>query len=218
MTTFSSNNQAEKVAHSLSNCQACALNSPRALKQTFIVNENISHVSMKSFIEKDYQNFDSLCKQRIGQPFADLVNKFPKKLVLRDTDAEVKAARKATLQECTKQCSASLHKSSLLAACTHDISLSKMNKIRKSQCFDPLKPSGTQKKRLPVNTSECSRYDELVAKLKGWDTSCPFIATEVADEFGITGTDSGHELNLLAIKVNPAMPNLGIQAKPKSVT
>ena len=50
MTTFSSNNwnkltPAEKAAHSLSNCQACALNSPEEqksfpLKPTFIVNEN----------------------------------------------------------------------------------------------------------------------------------------------------------------------------------
>ena len=134
---------------------------------------------MKSFIEKDYQNFDSLCKQRTGQPFADLANKFPQKLGLRDTDAEVKVAKQATLQE----------KSSLLAAYTHDISLNKMDKIRKSQCFEPPKPSGTQKKRFPVKSSECSRYDELVAKLKGWNTSCPFVATEVADEFGITGTD-----------------------------
>ena len=64
LTTFSSNNwnkltPAEKAAHSLSNCQACALNSPKEqksfpLKPTFIVNEN-DHVSMKSFIEKDYR-------------------------------------------------------------------------------------------------------------------------------------------------------------------
>ena len=92
-----------------------------------------------------------------------------------------------------------------------------MDKIRESQCFEPPKPSGTQKKRLPVKSSECSRYDELVAKLKGWDTSCPFVATEVADEFGITGTDRGHKLKLLAFEVNSALPNLGIQAKPKSV-
>ena len=58
-----------------------------------IVNEN-DHVSIKFFIEKDYQNFDSLCKQRTGHPFADLANKFPQKLGLRDTDAEVKAAKK----------------------------------------------------------------------------------------------------------------------------
>ena len=125
LTTFSSNNwnkltPAEKAAHSLSNCQACALNSPKEqksfpLKPTFIVNEN-DHVSMKSFIEKDYQNFDSLCKQRTGQPFADLANKFPQKLGLRDTDAEVKAAKKATLQECTKQCSASLQKKFLVGS------------------------------------------------------------------------------------------------------
>ena len=38
-----------------------------------------------------------------------------------------------------------------------------------------------------MKSSECSRYDELVAKLKVWDTSCSFVATEVADEFGITG-------------------------------
>ena len=68
-----------------------------------------------------------------------------------------------------------------------------------------------------MKSSEYSRYDELVAKLKGWDTSYPFVATEVADEFGITGTDRGHKLKLLAIEVNPAIPNLGIQAKPKSV-
>ena len=43
--------------------------------------------------------------------------------------------------------------------------------------------------RTGLKSSECSRYDELVAKLKGWDTLCPFVATEVADEFGITGTD-----------------------------
>ena len=36
-------------------------------------------------------------------------------------------------------------------------------------------------------------------------------------ELGITGTDRGHKLKLLAIEVNPAIPNLGIQAKPKSV-
>ena len=56
-----------------------------------------------------------------------------------------------------------------------------------------------------------------MAKLKGWDNSCPFAAAEVADEFGITGTDRGHKLKLLAIEVNPAIPNLGIKAKPKSV-
>ena len=83
-----------------------------------------------------------------------------------------------------------------------------MNKIRKSQCFEPPKPSGTQKKRFPVKSSECSRYDELVAKLKGWDTSCPFVATEVADECGITGTDRGHKLKLLVIEVNPAITEL----------
>ena len=226
LATYSLNNwnkltPAEKAAHSLSNCQACALNSPKEqksfpLKPTFIVHEN-DHATMKSFIEKDYQDFNSLCKQRTGQRFADLVNKFPQKLGLRDSDAEVKAANKATLQECTKQCSESLQKTSLLAAYTHDISLSKMDKIKKSQCFEPPKPSGTQKKRFPVKSSECSRYDELVAKVKGWDTSCPFVATEVADEIGITGTDRGHKLKLLAIEVNPAIPNLAIQAKPKSV-
>ena len=95
----------------------------------FIVNEN-DHVSMKSFIEKDYQDFDSLCKQRTGQPMADWLNKFPQKLGLRDTDAEVKAPKIATLQECTKQCSASLQKSSLLAAYIHvHISISKIDKI-----------------------------------------------------------------------------------------
>ena len=111
--------------------------------------------------------------------FADLTNKFPQKLGLRDTDAEVKAAKKQ------------LYRSSLLAAYTHDIGLSKMDKIRKSQYF--------QKKIFPVKSSGCSRYDELVAKLKSWDTSCPFVAAEVADEFGITGTDRGHKLKLLAI-------------------
>ena len=151
---------------------------------------------MKSFIQKDYQNFDSLCKQRTGQPFADLANKFPQKLGLylsRDTDAEVKAAKK------------------------HDISLSKMDKIRKFQCFEPPKPSGTQKKRFPVKSSECSRYDELVAKLKGWDTSCPFVATEVADECGITGTDRGHKLKLQAIEVNPAIPNWAFRISPNQL-
>ena len=49
---------------------------------------------MKSFVEKDHQDFDSLCKQRTGQPLADLANKFPQKLGLRDIDAEVKAAKK----------------------------------------------------------------------------------------------------------------------------
>ena len=68
---------------------------------------------MKAFIEKGYQDFDSLCKQRTGQPFADLPNTFPQKLGHIYTDAEVEAAKKATLQECTKQCSASLQKSSL---------------------------------------------------------------------------------------------------------
>ena len=82
-----------------------------------------------------------------------------------------------------------------------------MDKIKKSQCFEPPKTSGTQKKRFPVKSSECSRYDELVAKLKGWDTPCPFVATEVANEFGITGTDRGHKLKLLTIEVNPAIPN-----------
>ena len=69
-----------------------------------------------------------------------------------------------------------------------------MDKIRNSQCLESLKPSGTQKKRFPVTSSECGRYNELVAKLKGWDTSCPFVATEVADEFGITGTDRGSQV------------------------
>ena len=89
-----------------------------------------------------------------------------------------------------------------------------MDKIKKSQCFEPPKPSGTQKKRFPVKSSECSRYDEVVAKLKGWNTSRPFVATEVANELSITGTDTGYKWMLLAIE---AIPNLDIQAKPKSV-
>ena len=68
-----------------------------------------------------------------------------------------------------------------------------------------------------MKSSECSRYSELVAKLKSWDTSCPFVATEITDEFGIAGTDRGHKLKLQAIEGNPAVPHLGIQAKPKSV-
>ena len=98
----------------------------------------------------------------------------------RDTDAEVTADKKSNSAGMHQQCSESLQKTSLLAACTHDISLSKMDKMRKSQCFEPPKPSGTQKERFPVK--------------KGWDTSCPFVATEVADEFGITGTDRGPKL------------------------
>ena len=39
----------------------------------------------------------------------------------------------------------------------------------------------------------------------------------LSSKVGITGTDKGHKLKLLAIEVNPAIPNLGIQDKPKSV-
>ena len=40
-----------------------------------------------------------------------------------------------------------------------------------------------------MKSSECSRYNELVAKLK-----VGFVAIEVTDEFGTTGTDRGHKL------------------------
>ena len=184
LATFSSSNwdkltSAEKAAHSRSNCEACAQNFLREqksfpLKPTFFLPEK---VSAKSFIENDYKAFNNLCEQKTGQPFADLANKYPQRLGLRDTDAELKSTEKSVLHESVKQCDASILKSSLVAAYTHDVSLNKMDKIRKVQYFNPPKPADSPKTRFAVKPSECSRYDELVARLKSWDSSCPFVAT-----------------------------------------
>ena len=92
-----------------------------------------------------------------------------------------------------------------------------MDSIRKSQCYIPPKVSEKTKKRYSVKPHECARFDELVAYLKNWDSSLSFKATAIADEFGVNGSDRGHKLKLLALEVNPAIPGLQIQPKPKSI-
>ena len=162
LVTFSSNNwdkltPTEKAAHSLSNCQACAANYLQEqksfpMKPTFFLPEN---VSVKSFIENDYKAFNKLCEQKTGQPFSDLANKYPQRLGLRDTDAELRSTQKSVLHESVKQCEASIQKSSLMAAYTHDVSLNKMDKIRKVQCFNTPQPADSPKARFAVKPSEC---------------------------------------------------------------
>ena len=51
-----------------------------------------------------YKTFENICREKTGQPFSELANQFSRKLGLRATNAEVEAAKKATLQECTRQC------------------------------------------------------------------------------------------------------------------
>jgi hypothetical protein len=192
LSTFSSSkwdnlSPAEKAQHSLSNCKACANNYPKEqesfpLKPIYRMEEN-ECTSSVSFVEKEFKSFDAKCREIVGQPFADLANKYPKQFGLRDTDSELKAAIRATQKQCTKECNASLQNSALVAVYSNDVSLNKMEKLRKAQYYDPPDTSRPKKKRCALKASECTRFDDLVDKLKEWDSSCPFVATAVANEF-----------------------------------
>ena len=113
LTTFFSKNWDklsvnERAAHSLSNCQACARafckeQKSFPLKPVFMI-EKDDRTSVKSFIENEFQDFNRLCRQRTGQAFENLANRYPHELGLRDTDAEVNHVIADTRKQFTQKC------------------------------------------------------------------------------------------------------------------
>ena len=226
MSTFSSLNwnklsSSDKAAHSLSNCYACA-NNFLMLQKSFPLapiyepNSLSESASEKSFIENEYPKFDSLCKQTVGQPFSVLANRHPDKLGLRNTNSEVQKAIRDTQHKCTAECNASLEKSTLQAAYSTDLSFSRLQRHCKAQYHEPPNESSRKKKRYSLQSHPCNRYDELVDKLTNWDDSTPFIATSLAKDFEVVGTDAAYKIKLLALELNPTIPGLEIKPKQKS--
>ena len=211
----------DKGAHSLSKCYACAKTYPKlqksfSLTPTYEPNDLSGSVSVKSFIENKYPKFDSLCKQTVGQPISVLADRHPEKLGLRDINSEVLKAIRDTKCKCTAECNASLEKSTLQAAYSTDLSFSRLQRYCKAQYYEPPNESIRKKKRYSLQSNQCNRYDELVDKLTNWDDSTPFIATSLAKDFEVVGTDAAHKIKLLALELNPTIPGLEIKPKQKS--
>ena len=211
MSTFSSLNWnklslSDKAAHSLPNCYACA-NNFLMLQKSFPLapiyepNSLSESASEKSFIKNEYPKFDSLCKQTVGQLFSVLANRHPDKLGLRNTKSEVQKAIRDTQRKCTAECNASLEKSTLQAAYSTDLSFSRLQRYCKAQYYEPPNESSRKKKRYSLQSHQCNRYDELVDKLTNWDDSTPFIATSLAKDFEVVGTDAAHKIKTSCFRI-----------------
>ena len=201
---------------------ACAKTYPKLQKSfplmpTYEPNNLSGSVSVKMVIENEYPKFNSLCKQTVGQPFSVLTNRHPEKLGLRDTNSEVQKAIRDTKRKCTAECNSSLEKSTLQAAYATDLSFSRLQMYSKAQYYEPPNESSKKKKCYSLQPHQCNRFDELVDKLRNWDDSTPFVATHLAKDFEVVGTDAAHKRKLLALELNPTIPGLEIKPKCKSI-
>ena len=209
----------EKGTHSLSNCHACASNFD-SIQRTFPLKPYFQPTTLlteASFIENEYPKFNEKCKKLIGKSFPEIAANNAKKLGLRYINGEVQKAIKDTKRKCTAECNASLEKSTLRAAYATDLSFSRLQKYSKAQYYEPPNESSKKKKRYSLQSHQCNRYDELVDKLRNWDESTPFVATHLAKDFEVVGTDASHKLKLLALELNPTIPGLEIKPKRKSI-
>ena len=108
-----------------------------------------------------------------------------------------------TEHKCISECSDSLNKSTLSAAYCTDTSLNKMERLRKVQYYELPDKSRPKKKRRALQTHECTNFDDLNRRIKEWDKSTGFTATDLDKEFGINGSDAAHKIKLLAMELNP---------------
>ena len=94
-----------------------------------------------------------------------------------------------------------------------DLSFSRLQRYCRAQYYEPPNESSRKKKRCSLQSHQCNRYDELVDKLTNWDDSTPFIATLLAKDFEVVGTDAARKIKLLALGLNTTIP--GLEIKPK---
>ena len=224
VTAFSSANwvalsESEKAGHSLSNCVPCAtqfeqLQKMFPLKPIFLCPSEDENASVC------IDRVDEVCRQGTGKPFAELSANLGYK---SPTEVEqiVKQAEKKCIRETQRQCVAEgkkqLENSALQAAFATDTRFLKYDKMRRAQYLvSPSEAHESKKKRYPLRPGDCDRFDELRQTLINWNPAKTLVASELAKEFNIMGTDSSHRIKLLACELNPSIPGSEVLPKPKS--
>ena len=158
VSTFSSVNwdslsEVEKSLHSISKCFACAkmyadLQRSFPLSQTFEPDSSVIDTSNEeSFLKTNIPSLIPFCEKIVGKPFAEVANNHPQKIGLRDISSEVKKVIHDTQRKCIAECTDSLNKSTLSTAYCTDTSLSRMERLRKAQYYEPPDKSKYKKKR-----------------------------------------------------------------------
>ena len=120
----------------------------------------------ESFLENEYPKFNTLCEKMVGKPFAEVASNHPQKIGLPDISSEVKKAICDTERKCISECSDSLNKSTLSAAYCTDTSLSKMERLRKVQYYEPPDKFRPKKKRCAFNPMNVPILMNLIKELK----------------------------------------------------
>ena len=91
-----------------------------------------------------------------------------------------------------------------------------MERLRKAQYYELPDESKHKKKRFALQSHECTNFDELNRRIKEWDKSMGFTATNLVKVFDIKGSNAAHKVKLLAMELNPTIPGLEIKSKSKS--
>ena len=210
--------ETEKSHHLLSNCVACAMQF-KQLQGTFPLKPFFCPCEDENAIV-NVERADAVCRQVTGKPFTELSVNLGYKSAT-EVEEIVKQAEKKCIHETQRRCVAELKKqlddSALQAAYATDTSFSKYEKMRRAQYF--IAPSETQcskKKRYPLRPEECDSFDDLSQTLLKWDPANTLVASELAKQFNVVGTDSSHRIKLLACELNPRIPGSEIVCKPKS--
>ena len=215
--------------HSISNCIACAMNhedlqAAIPLKPIFNykdeencygASKKVATVTEKEFVKTHFEKFNSFCKASTGKPFVEIaINHMgPIKKVLQQTKNE-------TMKNCKLECNIALAKNAVINAHSQDISYSKHNRQRLMTYFN--KSQSTPKRvvtRTPLSEKDCQsseQFSEICDKLRNWDATDKFSATDIANQFNIKRTDATHKIKLLALDLKANIPDLKIISKPKS--
>ena len=223
VTAFSANwealSESEKADHSLSNCVPCATQFEQ-LQKLFPLKPISLCPSEDENASMCIDRVDEVCRQGTGKPFAELSANLGYK---SPTEVEqiVKQAKKKCIRETQCQCVAEgnkeLENSALQAAFATDTSFLKYDKMRRAQYLvSPSEAHESKKKWYPLRPGDCDRFDELRQTLINWNPAKTLVASELAKEFNIMGTDSSHRIKLLACELNPSIPGSEVVPKPKS--
>ena len=204
----------QKSHHTLSNCVACAaeydeLQKLFPLKPYLCVKENIAP-----------KDINAAVLQATGMSFAELAanqgyKSAPEveRIVHKAKKKCGREAQKDILAECNKQ----LESSALPSAYSTDVSFSRYGNIRRAQYFSPPRESDLPvKKRNSLQAHECDRFDALCQTLINWDPATPFVASQLAREFNLSGTDISFRIRMLARELDSPAPGLEVDPKPKS--
>ena len=208
----------EKSRHSLSNCVACATQFEK-LQESFPMQPMFS-ISLDENASGNVKRVSEMCQEVTGKPLKEFVSHLGFKSP-REVERIVMQANKKcvyeTQRQCVVECKKQLDDSALQAAYATDTSFLKHDKMRRAQYFSP--PSEAQcskKNRRPLQPEECERFEALKEALLKWDPAKTLVASELAREFNVVGTDSSHRIKLLACELNPSIPGSEIVSKPKS--